>query len=1529
MDGADENRKAFVKKLARENRSFYETLDGSGSLRAFELTFEHRWVYLFELVQNALDAGAHTIALRLAENGDALTFQHDGDRSLGEKDVVGLSKVFRSTKGASSVGFMGIGFKSVFRRFREARISGWGWTFRYEIDQVVGERYGDVQPDLLGAVVPIWDDAIAAPELGFTTRFEMRQRVDTGADLKSDLAHFLPNNDRTPLAILAASWLERLDVDGQVWELGMSEGSDGSSEATALSESENRRWQLFPVQFKPSREAIARFLEHRRIRPQPSEREKVYAEAARPRRVLGVLPLNDDGTPAPPTRGQVYATLPTKVPLPFGLHINADWLLNISRSGLPEIKENPWQRDIVDRIADVLASFLGWVARSFSEPAAAKAAFAALALPSPEDGGLEAILAENRWLSRLRAQLEDAAVLPVWTEKTGALAFAKPGDAIVPPVLLAKAFAEQPALQPAVLLKGPVLMREVLGSGARKLLDRAGLLAEMSPQGLELAWADGLESWWETLAGEESASRDLLFRVWAAVSELASENNWPTDNLPCVRTENETWLPVGETAFFNEPFPSEREPGGSEVCRFIQPFIPDASHCLPDAWINALRQGKARELVPGPLSQAWGWIEKHAQSIRLQEVVGKAIGALVSSSTPDWSVLVPLGYWAKHRNRDDLLTRVLVESESDPKGVPVGEALLADPYVERGQGRRRLFPTKPAISAAYLEQDPKSADAHEWRTFFDKAGAKGELKVRRVEDRVEREDRERVAEFLGLLYAPGSNKYGYTLLDFDIEPDLPDPGAPEELRAALAAWLDDGFSVLKGQGIRKAEYCRPRVRYYNSTESGTLPSAWVVKLRELAWVPCEDGELRRPRDVLPKSDPGQEDAPVARLSSELLSALQQEGVKFGTEIPEATPLRRLLATGSRLDAEELAQLLRECREQITTGEDRHHFEQAARELTVPSSDNGRVPLDRIVQRIGGQLRGTLGGWIVPLDRIDEALRTELEHLDFPWKFPDTSTGYQALAYLRDVWKRARSSPERLANEVRDVLPTAYAHCLEDCAKDGSLSERWDAAVPEAVVFAEQKWVVLAEADGIYFDNIEDRRFFPSRVQLRTVTSGHLGDSRSKQLRTVKALKLPLLSSSVTMEWLGGDEALTVTDDWISRFDRICELLRQVRRNGRMESDGTGTETGTGLRLIRVREIALDVSVGSATPERVPVNARLHKGILTVAGRPVQFGSDAAKELLRHFSFGQRGDLAADLTSMLTVIDNQSDFALAEDKFRRSFTPDFESPAAFQNNSGKEEPKDPEGDPPRIDGAVEPVTESEHKAEPSPVPFYSVTERGKPDPPGNAEAVDTRSDTSNKPEPKESGSSGGSYTEDRALARQNALAEQLESSLKGKIAPSHEEDGAGEARTTNGDSGTDLGDEEYREFAARYEREAGREPELGDPRQTGWDIRSTDPKTGAVRLIEVKGRGCPWNERPWDKREEVVELSRAQIRKAFEAMSEQTTGSWYLYVVEKTDDGDYQVLPIANPVHVAAKWILPGKSWRMVAKDPKRFASPPN
>ena len=597
------------------------------------------------------------------------------------------------------------------------------------ITQVVGEKFGDVQRDLLGAVVPIWDDAIAPPERGYTTRFEMRRRTDEGADLESDLVRFLPDDDRASLAILAMSGLERLEIHGQVWELGVSEELDGSFEATALSENENRLWRVFTANFQPSREAIACFLEHRKIQPTADAREQVYADAARARRVLGVLSLDDEGMPTPPTRGHVYATLPTEVTLPFGLHINADWLLSISRSGLREIEDNPWQRDIVDKIADILARFLDWSANAHYQPNVAKAAYKVLGQPSPEAGGLESLLAEERWLSVLRDRIEDAAVIPVWTETTGKLAYAKAGDTLVPPMPLAKAFGSLPELRPAILLDGRVLMEDVLGRKAVGLLRRIGLLTEMSRQDLEGVWNDGLENWWNSLPDDEGYRRRLLFYLWAAVADLCSDDSWRNLSVRCVRSVTGEWVAVDEAAFLNEALATEDEPGGGQTRRLMQPFIADVNR-LDSEWVTALRQRRQQEPAQALLSQAWAWIESNARSISLREIVENALDTQITSTDADWSAFIPFGHWSKHRNRPDLLTHVLVQLNGELLGVAVGDALLADPYVDHGEERRRLLSDAPAITGIYMELDPKSAGAHEWRTFFEKAGAKGGVAVR-------------------------------------------------------------------------------------------------------------------------------------------------------------------------------------------------------------------------------------------------------------------------------------------------------------------------------------------------------------------------------------------------------------------------------------------------------------------------------------------------------------------------------------------------------------------------------------------------------------------------------------------------------------------------------------------------------------------------------------------------------------------------------------------------------------------------------
>jgi hypothetical protein len=115
----------FLHDLCEGNRKFYEDPKGRGALRDLQQTFPHPWLYVAELLQNAVDEGARHIRIAMEENCK-FVFEHDGE-PFDERDVEALCARGVSSKGVSTVGFMGIGFKAVFRSFESVQISSGPW----------------------------------------------------------------------------------------------------------------------------------------------------------------------------------------------------------------------------------------------------------------------------------------------------------------------------------------------------------------------------------------------------------------------------------------------------------------------------------------------------------------------------------------------------------------------------------------------------------------------------------------------------------------------------------------------------------------------------------------------------------------------------------------------------------------------------------------------------------------------------------------------------------------------------------------------------------------------------------------------------------------------------------------------------------------------------------------------------------------------------------------------------------------------------------------------------------------------------------------------------------------------------------------------------------------------------------------------------------------------------------------------------------------------------------------------------------
>jgi hypothetical protein len=120
---------ADYQKIREENIARYgwdtAVLDLLGQL------YSERTHFIFELIQNAEDAGATELAFELFE--DRLELRHDG-RPFTEADVRGLCGVGQSGKSGdlTAIGKFGIGFKSVYAYTKSPRVHSAGEHFRIE-----------------------------------------------------------------------------------------------------------------------------------------------------------------------------------------------------------------------------------------------------------------------------------------------------------------------------------------------------------------------------------------------------------------------------------------------------------------------------------------------------------------------------------------------------------------------------------------------------------------------------------------------------------------------------------------------------------------------------------------------------------------------------------------------------------------------------------------------------------------------------------------------------------------------------------------------------------------------------------------------------------------------------------------------------------------------------------------------------------------------------------------------------------------------------------------------------------------------------------------------------------------------------------------------------------------------------------------------------------------------------------------------------------------------------------------------------
>ena len=127
-----QHQSADFERLAERRRKFIEGLDankGEINLDIFEDFYPDRAHFVYELLQNAEDAGATEIAFALAP--DRLVCEHNG-RAFTLADVTSITGLHDSTKANADdkIGKFGVGFKSVFVYTQAPSVHSGDFAFR-------------------------------------------------------------------------------------------------------------------------------------------------------------------------------------------------------------------------------------------------------------------------------------------------------------------------------------------------------------------------------------------------------------------------------------------------------------------------------------------------------------------------------------------------------------------------------------------------------------------------------------------------------------------------------------------------------------------------------------------------------------------------------------------------------------------------------------------------------------------------------------------------------------------------------------------------------------------------------------------------------------------------------------------------------------------------------------------------------------------------------------------------------------------------------------------------------------------------------------------------------------------------------------------------------------------------------------------------------------------------------------------------------------------------------------------------------
>jgi hypothetical protein len=345
-----EEAERFVKELGKVQRENWEKVDDlRGAIeRLLKIWYSPHHI-LIELLQNADDEGdeENPNDCQFILSGDGIIFRHHG-KSFETKNVEAISKINKTTKKPGiHIGYMGIGFKSVFNLTDSPYIFCEPFRFRFSREDVI---------------VPRWVEETEIPEpvkgyleSGWTTFY--LPLANSNLKHKGDVAETLLNIDPVILVFLKKTKTITVKTDSVTVRF-IKEAEDKSSPLSGNSECRKLRLKIREV--RNGDERFHNFLVYKARKPVEQSAIDKEAESSRKAElkeviIMLVFTLDNRGDFDVEKR-PLYTFLPTRYNPGLRFVVSSDFILDSSR-GEP-IWSSSWNVWLLRSVADILKMIL-------------------------------------------------------------------------------------------------------------------------------------------------------------------------------------------------------------------------------------------------------------------------------------------------------------------------------------------------------------------------------------------------------------------------------------------------------------------------------------------------------------------------------------------------------------------------------------------------------------------------------------------------------------------------------------------------------------------------------------------------------------------------------------------------------------------------------------------------------------------------------------------------------------------------------------------------------------------------------------------------------------------------------------------------------------------------------------------------------------------------------------------------------------------------------------------------------------------